>query len=138
MTKRDRERLQKVNRYSRPLLDALGISQTYRLDLAFVAEKDLSRDTANAGREIAAQVYGFFPYRALVVQVNRTWIDGASAKEVERVFMHEVLHPLLYDWVKHQKGCNVACKCTDVETLMEENTVDLVTGWLLKLGGQFQ
>jgi hypothetical protein len=130
MTKADKKRVARFKRVCTPMLSRLGILQTY--DVRLYWEKFIIGGTqAPKNDKVGAlmEITSNYPYRDLHIHVSRKGFDDIADEMLERVIIHECLHPILFGWV-HKSWDSLGHVRTDGEVYDEEGVVSLMTQWL--------
>lgn len=129
-TQADKKRIARFRRVCTPMLSRLGILQTYDVRLYWEKFIDGGKQ-ADKDSKVGAlmEITSNYPYRDLHIHVARKGFDNIADEFLERVIVHECLHPILFGWV-HKAFNTYAHDRTEAEIFAEEDAVSLMTQWL--------
>ena len=122
--------MNRVKRVSRSLLDRLGVLQTYNVSIYLEDKITAGMQGTKDRNEAAAEITSNYPYRDINIHVTRETANKYTDAELERLILHELLHPILYGWV-HKTFDMHSHERQEAEVYAEEDVVSLITQWLM-------
>jgi len=135
--KGDDARMERVKALVEPLLFRLGVAQQYSVRICFLAAlKSEKNALPNGGpRIIAARVSEDYPYRVMLIELNRAFFDNSSDYDVVRTVVHEILHITPFGPLHRYAGKLLGKPPQEDEMWLceEEESVDLLALWISRL-----
>lgn len=133
MSRTDDWRRKRVLKVGQPILEWLGLWQTYRVQI------DFQTNLKGGGDSLRAKVRHQPPYRRMFVTFDRAFVDGANEQELGRVVMHEAIHAGVFEdateWAERRIDATGLSK-KEKQRLgaefgdLQEHAVDLVQRWI--------